>query len=148
MTGPSIPSTGPDRERMTFSAFMGVMVKQTYVWQMARGGVYSDRPALAASARTRRDRAQRRIDDAVLQRAAVINDERRCAAVGTAAGALVAAVRCEYPRGHAKVPGRRVRTASGGAVDTVPSVPGFDHGAPGAGVWWNETSKTESKGND
>ena len=39
-----------------------------------------DRRPLVRSARTRMDRAQRQIDDLVLQRAAVITDERRCAA--------------------------------------------------------------------
>jgi hypothetical protein len=148
MTGPSIPPTGPDTGRATFSWFLSVMTRELYVWRMASGRRGT------RSGEVRMERSARRMDDAVLARAAAIGDERRCAALGEIGMAApahlddpeeVLHVRCEYPRGHQRVPGRRVRTASGGAVDTVPAEPGFDHGAPGAGVWWNETGNTGSK---
>jgi hypothetical protein len=146
MTGPSIPPTGPDRERRTFSWFLATMTRELYVYRMAFQGSdwhatdehFRDMSGQARSRRTRVIRAQRRIDDAVLARAAVIVDERRCAAVAVWGGKL----RCEFSRGHGKVPGREARTASGQVVDTVPSTHGYDHGAPGSGVWWNEEEHT------
>ena len=134
---------------MTFSAFMSQMLKPTYVWRMASGitgarqaASREDRP-LTRSARTRMRNAQRTIDDLVLRRAAVIADERRCAAVqeiGTAAPKRagdpeeVLTVRCEYARGHGTV-GPGVEDPK--AAHVTPSWD-WDHGAPSAKTWWKE----------
>jgi hypothetical protein len=130
---------------MTFEAFMSKMLKPTYVWRMASGlaGMQADetRP-LVRSARTRMRNARRAIDDLVLQRAAVIADERRCAAVteiDNPKGPLLTA-RCEFHRGHGKVgPGiENPRLAH------VEARADWDHGAPSAGKWWmNEGSEVQ-----
>jgi hypothetical protein len=121
---------------MRFHEFMQVLVKQTYVWQMARGRD----PERNRSAATRLANAQRRIDDAVLARALTIADERRCAVryqVGTAAPIQRGMpeeplyVRCEYAAGHGRVPGHSDRARA--RVEAQE----YDHGAPSAKVWWN-----------
>lgn len=114
---------------MTFAQFLGVMTKQMYVWRMA-----ANRPRENRSAQTRLKNAQRRMDDAVLARALTIAEERRCAVRRGRAepDGRVHVYRCEYQRGHGKVPGRTDRLAA--QVRTGE----YDHGAPGAGVWWNE----------
>lgn len=123
---------------MTFNAFMSRMLKPTYVWRMASGisglrpDQSEDQRPLARSARTRMRNAQRAIDDLVLQRAAVIADERRCAALGKAVGAVVPAVRCEFQRGHGPVgPGIENPRLAHVEVKTD-----WDHGAPSAKTWW------------
>jgi hypothetical protein len=136
---------------MTFEQFMSQMLKPTYVWRMASGLVgmqarqHGEAP-LVRSARTRMANARRRIDDLVLERAAVIADERRCAAVSfkvteekggkpiEEGGGTTHPVRCEYQRGHGKVLGRE-RTSTG-QLDIHGRE--WDHGAPSAKVWWNE----------
>lgn len=135
---------------MTFDAFMSKMLKPTYVWRMARGVVPPDGAArenhpLVRSGRTRMARAQRQIDDLVLQRAAVIADERRCVAVAeidNPKGPLLTA-RCEFHRGHGKVgPGiENPRLAH------VESRADWDHGAPSKGKWWmNEMTMEKADG--
>lgn len=127
---------------MTFTEFIQVMVKQLYVWQMARGTEHN--PRMARSAETRLTRTRRRIDDAVLARALTIADERRCAAVheiGTAAPAQlgepeeVLYVRCEYPWGHGPVQGRRMHFPEANLTFGDKE---WDHAAPNRGVWWME----------
>jgi len=131
---------------LTFEGFMSQLLKPTYVWRMASGiaGVrvdQSDQRPLVRSARTRMRNAQRKIDDLVLQRALAIQDERRCAAVheiDNPKGAYLEA-RCEYPRGHAPVLGRR--GTPGGLVmhDTE-----WDHAAPSKGLWWMDSKPEEA----
>jgi hypothetical protein len=119
---------------MTFEGFMSAMLKPTYVWRMASGitNPYAERgeTPLVRSARTRAANARRKIDDLVLERALVIQDERRCAAVITP---VQTEIRCEYPRGHGPVLGRRGTPEGLNMHDQQ-----FDHAAPSRGVWWSE----------
>jgi hypothetical protein len=130
---------------MTFEAFMSKMLKPTYVWRMASGltGMQADetRP-LVRSARTRMRNARRAIDDLVLQRAAVIADERRCAAVQEIDNPkrhLIQA-RCEFQKGHGPVgPG-----IADSRISHVTARRDWDHGAPAAGIWWmNKSSEVQ-----
>lgn len=129
---------------MTFEEFMSKMLKPTYVYRMASGVNTRDpedqRP-LVRSARTRLTRVRRRIDDLVLERAASITDERRCAAVhelDNPKGPYIEA-RCEYPRGHAPVRGR----TRGWAEDRMHEKQ-FDHAAPSKGIWWMEPEEAHA----
>ena len=134
---------------MTFEAFMSKMVKPTYVWRMAHGVAFPFGPQeeahtpLQRSGRTRMRNAQRAIDDLVLQRAAVIADERRCAAVteiDNPKGPLKTA-RCEFQRGHGPVgPG-----IDNPRLSHVTAKRDWDHGAPGAGVWWMDAMTMQTK---
>ena len=130
---------------MTFRAFMSKLLRPTYVYRMASGkDDGTDRP-MARGARTAMSRTQRQIDDLVLARAAVIADERRCAAlypIGTAAPKRqgdpeeVLHVRCEYARGHGTVgPG-----TDNPRLAHVRVTADWDHGAPSAQVWWKENT--------
>jgi hypothetical protein len=128
---------------MTFEQFMSAMLKPTYVWRMASGVVHpwhredDDERPLVKSGRTRMANAQRRIDDLVLERAAVIADERRCAAVHEvylSESRQPEHVRCEYQRGHEPIHGRGA--TSTGQMTMHAEI--YDHGAPSAKVWWNE----------
>lgn len=128
---------------MTFAEFMRVMVKQMYVWQMAYGQsrVPSGSPQ-SRSAATRLTRVRRRIDDAVLQRANTIADERRCAAVLEHENPKVPvrAVRCEYQRDHGPVQGRARLTPGG----TFFHDRDYDHAAPSQGLWWMEPEEAHA----
>jgi hypothetical protein len=108
---------------MTYEEFIRVMTKELFVYRMAAG------PRDSRSVRTRLTRVRRRIDDAVLRRAAAITDERRCAALG---GEQLE-IRCEFSRGHPPVPGRRGTPGGLTMHDQL-----FDHAAPSRGVWWME----------
>jgi hypothetical protein len=127
--------------------FMSKMLRPTYVWRMASAKVplgyrfgdgvpIPDEEATpyVRGARTSMTRAQRQIDDLVLERAATIADERRCAAVAeidNPKGPLVQA-RCEFQRGHGKVgPG-----LDDSRLSHVTAKRDWDHGAPSAGTWW------------
>lgn len=117
---------------MKFHEFLNVMIKQTYVWNMAGGMLGSSNPSAVASANTRRERARRRMDDAVLARAMSIADERRCAAISRGDSQ----VRCEFHRGHGPVgPG-----INDTRLSHVTARRDWDHGAPKAGTWWMETA--------
>jgi hypothetical protein len=123
---------------MRFHEFMTVMVKQTYVWNMAGGMLGSQNMSQVASANTRRERARRRIDDAVLARAATIADERRCAAVSYGDDPA----RCEFHRGHGPVgPG-----IDNPRLSHVTARRDWDHGAPKAGAWWMDDKKEHADG--
>lgn len=131
------------QNRMTFQDFMSRMLRPTYVYRMAGAkDDGSDRP-MARGARTAMTRAQRQIDDLVLARAAVIADERRCAAVteiDNPKGPLLTA-RCEFHRGHGKVgPGTEDPRAANVRVTAD-----WDHGAPSAKVWWKESATLDPK---
>jgi hypothetical protein len=123
----------PPPEALSFDGFMSQLLKPTYVWRMASSITGTrdrdDQRPMARSARTRMRNAARRIDDLVLQRAAVIADERRCKALGTSPVGLA---RCEYQRGHEPVYGRISIGPNSMTANNQP----WDHGAPSVGVWW------------
>jgi hypothetical protein len=112
---------------VTFEEFVKAMTKELYVFRMADRNLNRN---MLASRETRLTRVRRRIDDAVLQRALTITDERRCAAVSRhpADGKQY---RCEYDRGHEPVLGR----TRGWAEDRMHEK-AFDHGTPSKGLWW------------
>lgn len=128
-------------EKMTFDHFFDALTKPTYIYRMARSVAFPFGPQeqahtpLQRSGRTRMARAQRRIDDLVLQRAAVIADERRCAAVCRGDSKA----RCEFQRGHGPVGPGRDNPAGAHPV----SRRDWDHGAPGAGTWWMEEGSVQ-----
>jgi hypothetical protein len=130
---------------MTFEEFMSKLLKPTYVWRMASGVNHpsaDDRRPLVRSARTRMANARRAIDDLVLERSLTIQDERRCAAVqeiDNPKGPLVLA-RCEYPREHGPVRGRRQVGGSGLVMHDKE----WDHAAPSKGVWWMEPEEVRA----
>jgi hypothetical protein len=134
---------------MTFEEFMSKLLKPTYVWRMASGVVgfqgrldHADQRPLVRSARTRMANARRAIDDLVLERSLTIQDERRCAAVqeiDNPKGPLVLA-RCEYPREHGPVRGRRQVGGSGLVMHDKE----WDHAAPSKGVWWMEPEEVRA----
>lgn len=114
---------------MTFDRFMSQMLRPTYVIRMAHGKL-SRTDAMGRGARTSFDRAQREIDDLVLQRALAIQDERRCAAVSRGD----TRARCEFHRDHGPVgPG-----IADTRVSHITARIDWDHGAPKQGVWWKE----------
>jgi hypothetical protein len=117
---------------MTFEEFVKAMSKELYVFRMASGRVPQQ---LLASRETRLTRVRRRIDDAVLQRALTITDERRCAAVSPSL-----TTRCEYQRGHGPVQGRARLTPGG----TFFHDRDYDHAAPSRGVWWSEPEEAHA----
>jgi hypothetical protein len=123
---------------VTFEEFLAGMARQLYVWRMAEGNLNRK---MLRSRETRLTRTRRRVDDLVLQRAASIADERRCAAVhpDTQGYGDSLVRRCEYQRGHGPVgPGPYKNL---GPTTTVRR--DWDHGAPGAGVWWMEKEQLD-----
>lgn len=120
-------------EKMTFEHFFDALTKPTYIYRMARGVVPPGQEpvtGLQRSGVTRMTRAQRRIDDLVLARAAVIADERRCAAVSRSDSTI----RCEFQKGHGPVGPGRENPAGAHPV----SRRDWDHGAPSTKTWWKE----------
>lgn len=127
---------------MSFEEFVSKLHKPWFVYSMARGVAFPHGPQeeartpLQRSGRTRMANAQRKIDDLILQRAQAIADERRCAAVAeldNPKGPLKLA-RCEYPRGHGPVQGRRQDSPGGMTMHDKE----WDHAAPSEGIWWME----------
>lgn len=120
---------------MTFEEFLRAMTKELYVWRMANHNLNQ---RMLRSRETRLTRVRRRIDDAVLARALTIADERRCAAVSIESS-TGDPVRCELPRGHSPVPGRRGTPGGLTMHDKL-----FDHAAPSRGVWWMEPEEAHA----
>lgn len=130
---------------MTFERFFYALNKPSYVVKMAHGKMHRT-DAMGRGATTAYERAKRQIDDLVLQRAQVIADERRCAAVAeidNPKGPYLEA-RCEFQKGHGPVgPGIENPRLSHVTVRTD-----WDHGAPSKGKWWktNPTQKENADG--
>lgn len=120
---------------MTFERFFYALNRPSYVIKMAHGKLHRE-DAMGRGAQTAYAKAQRQIDDLVLQRAAVIADERRCAAISRGDSQ----VRCEFHRGHGPVgPG-----INDTRLSHVTARRDWDHGAPKAGTWWmNDKEMTD-----